>query len=330
MLPKKKLAICIPTWNRRQMLQQAIESVLPQLTSDCSLIVLDNASTDDTSDYLPTLGDRVSVIRQPENIGYFGNFNACLRQCEAFEWVAILHSDDLYTEHAVSHILDGIRKNPQAGLMFSKQHQMGANGARFLNANPPEQCVLFRRGDEAVACSQQQIPCSSTVFNSVAILSAGEPSPQFKFCADEEYNSRIATKWDFVELPAVLSVYRRHEGHTMRETWQHQEFISTYMAMRESINDYRTPADRKSLKEVRWQAASTLLGHCSYLDAVGDHHIAERFYKNAISAGRIQFFTNWRLVIRWLIHKTPYFNQMLARRLSKNYASADVHESVVS
>ncbi len=322
MTAKPTLAICIPTWNRRHYLQQAIESVLPQLTTDCSLIVLDNASTDDTPEYLATLGDRVVAIRHPENIGYFGNFNACLKQREFYQWVAILHSDDLYTDGAVASILEGIAQNPQAGLLFSKQHQMGANGSQLLNASPPSQSIIYRKGDEAVACSQQQIPCSSTVFNSLAILEAGEPSPEFKYCADEEYNSRIATKWDFVELPAILSTYRRHEGHTMRETWQHPDFVETYMAMRESINRYLSQADQQPPCEIRWQAASNLLGHCSYLDAVGDHHIAETFYKNAIKTNGCRFFLNWRIVLRWLIHKTPYLNRVIAQRLSKNFSSA--------
>jgi len=317
---KKKLAICIPTWNRCELLKEAVESVLPQLTSDCTLIVFDNASTDSTQAYLATLSDRLSVIRHPENVGYFGNFTACLHQFPHYDWIAVLHSDDLYTPQAVASILKAVAQYPTAGIIFSKQHQIDVNGTLFLRAAVLQDAIEYHQGHDAVRLCQGQIACSSTVFNSLAIANAGDPTASFQYSADEEYNARIATRWNLVELPTILSCYRRHEAHTMRETWRQKDFINSYMEMRQKINDYCLPADRLSSKQVQWEVSRMLLGHCAYLDAVGDMDTADRFYRNAFATSPSLFLSNWRIVLRWLLHKTPILNQWLARRLSKNFS----------
>ncbi|MGH6738250.1 MAG: glycosyltransferase family 2 protein, partial [Bradyrhizobium sp.] len=47
-----KISVVLPTYNRRQPLQRAIESLLAQDEPDWEAIVVDDASTDDTLAYL--------------------------------------------------------------------------------------------------------------------------------------------------------------------------------------------------------------------------------------------------------------------------------------
>jgi len=319
-MPKKKLGICIPTWNRGELLKQCVESVLPQLTDQTRLVVLDNASTDQSQAYLSSLGDTITYVRHPENQGYIGNFQACVAQSAQFDWIAILHSDDIYSENAVPAAVAAIDAHPTSGLIFSSSHQIDSDGNLIHSGTVLKHSVVSSRGTIAVQRCQSQIPCSSTIYNSLAIQQAGLPSGRYQYSADEEYNARIARNWDIVQIPTILSSYRHHPQHTMRETWRSPDFIASFTNMRIQMNSYLELSEQVSESEVRWQTAAMLLGHCSYLDALGDTSTSDQFYRHAIATDRKRFFSRPKAVARWLIHKTPGLNRFLARRLSKSYS----------
>jgi len=56
-------SVIIPTFNRRRLLQCALESVLRQTITDYEVLVVDDGSTDETKEYLATLGDRCACSR---------------------------------------------------------------------------------------------------------------------------------------------------------------------------------------------------------------------------------------------------------------------------
>ncbi len=71
------VTVCIPTYNRRELLSRSLQSVLDQSLEDAEIIISDNASTDDTEEYVRSIGDpRVRYSRLPSNIGLFGNSRA--------------------------------------------------------------------------------------------------------------------------------------------------------------------------------------------------------------------------------------------------------------
>lgn len=52
MVDRPVVTVCIPTYNRRGLLSAALTSVLGQSLRDIEVIVSDNASTDDTEEYV--------------------------------------------------------------------------------------------------------------------------------------------------------------------------------------------------------------------------------------------------------------------------------------
>lgn len=71
-------SIVIPTFNRRPFLQVCLEHLQAQSFPDFEIIVADNASTDDTPNYLSQIQDkRIKFIRHPQNRGAFQNLLFC-------------------------------------------------------------------------------------------------------------------------------------------------------------------------------------------------------------------------------------------------------------
>ena len=88
------VSICIPTYNRAGMIGKAIESALGQTYRNIEVIVVDNASSDDTASVVAAYKDeRLRYVRNDTNLGLFGNFNRCVDLAQGV-YLHILHSDD--------------------------------------------------------------------------------------------------------------------------------------------------------------------------------------------------------------------------------------------
>lgn len=91
-----RVSAVIPTYNRRRYIGRAIESILSQRLPVDELIVVDDGSTDGTSDFIEhRFGKQVRVVRQ-ENQGVSGARRRALQEANG-DWVAFLDSDDEWT-----------------------------------------------------------------------------------------------------------------------------------------------------------------------------------------------------------------------------------------
>jgi len=92
-----KFSIIIPTFNRADLLKQAVLSVLNQQNINFEVIVIDNASTDNTEQIMKGFksNNLVKYIRNDTNIGMIPNWSKALyNHCDG-DWVLILSDDDL-------------------------------------------------------------------------------------------------------------------------------------------------------------------------------------------------------------------------------------------
>jgi len=108
---KFKISICIPTFNRSKLLEKAIKSVLSQLDQKTEVIILDDASKDDTQSVVSkyTCNNKcIKYYRNKINMGIFGNFNKCLELAKG-EWIKFLNDDDALSSGAVDLLLRVVR-----------------------------------------------------------------------------------------------------------------------------------------------------------------------------------------------------------------------------
>lgn len=92
-----KVAMVILNWNGRTFLQKFLPSVILHTPKWASLVVADNASADDSVDFLKVNYPQVKVIELDKNYGYAGGYNSALQQIEA-DYFVLLNSDIEVTE----------------------------------------------------------------------------------------------------------------------------------------------------------------------------------------------------------------------------------------
>jgi glycosyltransferase involved in cell wall biosynthesis len=88
------VSVVIPTYNCATFLPAAIESVLAQTYKDFEILVVDDGSTDATSEAIAPYLDQVRFIRQ-ENKGLAGARNTGIRASKG-EFIALLDADDTW------------------------------------------------------------------------------------------------------------------------------------------------------------------------------------------------------------------------------------------
>lgn len=94
-----KVSVCIPTYNYGHYLSEAIESVLNQTHEDFELLVVDDASQDDTDRIVQgyvAKDSRVRYLRNQTNIGMVNNWNRCMREAKG-KYIKYLFGDDVFS-----------------------------------------------------------------------------------------------------------------------------------------------------------------------------------------------------------------------------------------
>lgn len=215
--PAARVAVCIPTRNRAGYLRQAIESALKQTYTDFSLIVSDNASTDETPDVVASIEDeRMSYVRLEEDIGWCGNFNNCLDLAPAeAEYAVILGDDDLlhpqFLEGAVE-LLDREERTAFVHTAFDlvdgegRLVRGGVNWMRTTASDTLEPGPKFIR--HSMLWSTRV--CASATLIRLTALPPVRFDPVDVPASDLGLWLRLALDWDVAFLAEPLASYRVH------------------------------------------------------------------------------------------------------------------------
>lgn len=139
------VSILIPTYNRAAYLRKAIRSALSQTYSAIEVLVLDDASPDDTSVIVAEFCSdaRVKYIRHERNLGIAGNWRSGITAAQG-EFFCILHDDDTFEASFVEQVLQPLLTDGNLILAFSDHWIMSTEGRRLPEASD-EGSIRFRR-----------------------------------------------------------------------------------------------------------------------------------------------------------------------------------------
>jgi len=111
MMQYPKVAVVILNWNGKHHLEQFLPSVTRSAYPNLEIIVGDNASSDDSISFLKSHYPAVRIIRNKENYGFAGGYNAVLTQVEA-DYFVLLNSDVEVTENWLGPVISTMEADP--------------------------------------------------------------------------------------------------------------------------------------------------------------------------------------------------------------------------
>jgi glycosyltransferase involved in cell wall biosynthesis len=145
------VSILIPVYNRAHLIEATVQVALAQTYANFEVIVVDNASTDDTWAVLERLAageSRLKIFRNRENIGPVKNWRACVDKASG-EYAKILWSDDLIASEYLATTTPYLA-DVDVGFVYTSVRS-------FRETRPADELASYRLGPTGVYPSRRYI-----------------------------------------------------------------------------------------------------------------------------------------------------------------------------
>lgn len=216
-----RVSIVIPTYNYGHFLPDSVPSVLSQEGVEVEVIIVDDASTDDSAEVAQRYADadpRVQLVRHPHNQGHVAAFNTGLAEATG-EFIVRLDADDLLTPGSLARAVALFDAYPKVGLVYGHP--------RHFTAEPPESRTEVRgwsvwSGRDWIAerC-RRGVNCITTpeaIVRASVVDRIGPLSPRLKFAQDMEYWLRVAAVSDVGRIDGADQALHRDHAASMSVT----------------------------------------------------------------------------------------------------------------
>jgi glycosyltransferase involved in cell wall biosynthesis len=201
------VSIVVPTRNRAHLLPETVASVLEQRLTDWELIIVDEASTDETQRYLRTLRDpRIRWIRRDEAGGPSVARNDGFALARG-ELVMFLDDDDLLRQDALVRLTDALRAHPESP---------AASGACRLFHDNGDSVRVWRPETKVTRIMWRELlygwwsNSGQNLYRSAVIRELGGFDPSFLAVQDRKLWLQVARRGPICVLPWVVMEYRQH------------------------------------------------------------------------------------------------------------------------
>ncbi|MBD3383873.1 glycosyltransferase [candidate division KSB1 bacterium] len=223
-----KIAAIIPTYNRADMVVEALRSVLAQTRPADEIIVVDDGSRDETKNRLSPFLPKIRYLHQ-ETRGVSAARNLGIKQSHA-EWLAFLDSDDLWMPEKLGQQVNYLQRFPRYRICYTdeewRKNQKWINQKRKhrkFSGPVYEKCLPL------CMISPSSVMIHRSVFEQVGMFDEKLPA-----CEDYDLWLRICSRYP------VLYVDRRLIVKRAGEWWQ--------LSGQHSLDKYRIIALDKILR----------------------------------------------------------------------------------
>ncbi|MBI5144186.1 MAG: glycosyltransferase family 2 protein [Candidatus Omnitrophica bacterium] len=131
---EKRCDIIIPVWNQHAFTKDCIDSIFKNTDNSYRLIIIDNASDDETSVYLDSLKDKngnppVLVVRNEKNEGFIKAVNKGIGLSDA-PYICILNNDTLVTKDWLETMISIMESHDDIGIVNPSSNTLGQRPAQ--------------------------------------------------------------------------------------------------------------------------------------------------------------------------------------------------------
>lgn len=139
---KGRVTVLMTTYNRANLVLDAVNSILRQTYSDFELVIVDDASTDGTFELLrdSVFDDRVQVYRLNKNVGMYAASNYALQRWVNGEYITWQDSDDTSHADRLRRQVEHLRSYPVDAVSIA--HENMVTGERYYNRMPASQPAI--------------------------------------------------------------------------------------------------------------------------------------------------------------------------------------------
>lgn len=225
-MPRPLVSVIITVYNRENYIEDAIKSVLNSSFRDYELIIVDDASSDNTLNVVSHYKshEKIKIYKNLKNLGQFENRNIAATYAQG-KYIKYLDSDDLIYKFGLDTMVESIEQYPQAGAAISHDtlHENKPYPI-FMSSHEAYYAFFFNKGFPTSGPSSAII--NKNTFNAVG----GFPKPHY-VGSDLLLYLKLAEISGIVKLPPALIWYRRHLGQEIQLGINTNEYLKNDFTM---------------------------------------------------------------------------------------------------
>jgi glycosyltransferase involved in cell wall biosynthesis len=238
------VSICVPTYNGARYLAPCLESALTQTHGDFDVVVVDDASTDETvavAERFAARDGRVRVTKNPRNLGLVGNWGRCVELARG-AWIKFLFQDDYLAPTCLATML--ARAGPDTPFVVTARRLDFSAGAsadiRDWYETHEAKHLMARRAEWPVIVTAERF--ADCLIDYPTINFIGEPTAtlihrslferfgpfiaDMRVLVDWEYFARIGVNRGLAFIKEPLATFRVHADSTTQQEGRRSRFTN--------------------------------------------------------------------------------------------------------
>ncbi|MBD2771890.1 glycosyltransferase family 2 protein [Iningainema tapete] len=248
-----KVSVCIPTYNRANLLPFAIESVQKQTYQDFEIIVCDDGSQDSTPELMSQLTDnRIKYIRHGQNIGKSNNMRSGFDAAMG-EYFIKFDDDDRLTPEFLARTVAILEQNSSIDFVGTDHWVIDINNVRDREATQRNSQRWGRTNLPVgivenlleVVFVNQSFQIGATLFRRQTLKELGFMQPNWQNCEDNDLFIRLASSGKKgYYIPELLMEYRFHTqqqeiNRAIRYLYDKMRYLQNYKFDSEKLEKIR-------------------------------------------------------------------------------------------
>ena len=203
------LSVILPNYNHARYLPRSLTAIFDQSVQPREVIVLDDASTDDSVAIIEAFAKRHStlrLVRNPANCGVVANMNRGLELASG-RYLATCAADDFTLPGFFEKTIAMLERHPAAGLCFANDaFQIGDDGPLQSNPGNWPTVAAFHDADSVCRHLRHTIAGHATVYRTQSLRDAGGFDPALEWYCDWFVNLTLAFRHGACHIPEALAV----------------------------------------------------------------------------------------------------------------------------
>ncbi len=203
LLRKPKVSVVMPTYNAREYLREAIESVLNQTFKDFEFLIIDDGSTDDTVEIIKSYRDPRVVLHRRRHRGLVSALNYGIKVARG-EYIARMDADDISEPRRFELQVEFLDGHPDHVLVGTTTQIIDTKGRTVEVAAEPLGHEELQRG----LLVRNVLAHGSVMMRKEVVRQVGGYDPKAVHAEDYDLWARISRKGKLAILPLPLFKWR--------------------------------------------------------------------------------------------------------------------------
>lgn len=201
---KPLVTIITPAYNREDLIEETILSILNQDYSNIEYIVLNDGSKDKSLEVIKKFKNKIKIYSH-RNMGEAKTVNKGFNLAKG-DYIMVVNSDDPLYPGAISESVRFMQKHPEVTVGYPDWNYIDENSKILNHVKVPKFNFQYMVGEHKCFVGP------GAVFHRGAIKITNGRDSEFRYVGDFDFWLRLGLKVKFAKIPKTLATFRVHSG----------------------------------------------------------------------------------------------------------------------